>query len=220
MIAVDPVVLSAAFNEGNLPEFRSAGLPPVNDNELNTEVIRLKRRQAENIQDIITAKKLRHDSSGHVTIEDEKQVNEYLVKSIALETLPVIQRNLNFPQTIGNEIAQAIQPLTNQVAALTAQLAAHGTQLAAHGTQLAALTVQMRNSTAEHLEDDIFPPPHGAAPPPANFPRTVAGLVGLHPGPHLVAIENYYELAHTGDLTTRIRRLRREYGVRTIVVLP
>ena len=44
MIAMAPVVLSSAFNEGLLPEFHSAGLPAVGDQDLN--IIGLRKRQA------------------------------------------------------------------------------------------------------------------------------------------------------------------------------
>jgi hypothetical protein len=191
----------------------------------------------------MSSKKNRHDASGQFTTDDVEIVQEYIVKAIVLETLPVLQRNLHFPAVLGQEIQAAVvtaihpltaqvanlQPLTAQVANLTAQVAnlqPLTAQVATLNAQMATLITEsatnnalLRNSLAEHLDDVITPPFHGAVQPPQNFPKTVSELVTLRSGALLNAVETYYELAHTGTLIARLRQVRRAYGVRSIIVI-
>jgi len=181
---------------------------------------------------IISSKKNRHDASGQFTTDDVEIVQEYIVKAIVLETLPVLQRNLHFPAVLGQEIqaavVTAIHPLTAQVANLTAQVAnlqPLTAQVATLNAQMATLITEsatnnalLRNTIVEHLDDVITPPFHGAVQPPQNFPRTLSELVHLRSGALLSAVETYYGLAHTGTLIARLRQVRRAYGVRSIMV--
>jgi hypothetical protein len=100
--------------------------------------------------------------------------------------------------------------------AITAPLEAKLTSLEVKVTALevktTALEQKMSNGTATGDEDSIIPPQRDL-PPPQGFPCTVIELRNLVIGPHLIAIENYYGLVHSGSLFVRKNRVRRAYGL-------
>jgi outer membrane murein-binding lipoprotein Lpp len=69
------------------------------------------------------------------------------------------------------------------------------------------------NSTAIRDDDSIRPPLNGVTPLPFDFPTTIGELKSLIIGDQLRAIEDYYQLGHQGNLKTRLKRVRRAYGV-------
>jgi hypothetical protein len=81
------------------------------------------------------------------------------------------------------------------------------------------LNSRISNSTALLLDDELIPPRVvGNAVVPAEFPRTVNEILTLEDGSLLTQIENYYNLPHNGDINTRRRKVRREYGVGLILL--
>ena len=142
------------------------------------------------------------------------------MKCIILETLPTVQEVLQ-----ENALAAVLQPLVNQIAALTTQVTAvsnQQTQLSNQQTQLSNKQDSLRalfiNSLAESMDDTLTVPVMNHTAPPEFMPTTVGELMNLKTGANTIAIENYFNLPHTGNMALRMSRLRRAYGCRRILI--
>jgi hypothetical protein len=79
---------------------------------------------------------------------------------------------------------------------------------------------KISNSTAHNPEDELRPPRVvGGLNIPDQFPRTVADILALRPGPLLTQIENYYALPHQGAINIRKRRVIRAYGLGLLITI-
>ena len=104
-----------------------------------------------------------------------------------------------FAPTLQAVLQAALQPIRDVIAELRRDIA----ELR---RDIAGLHTSAHNSTITR-DDTVIPQPL------PNFPRTIHELHSLKPGEQITAIENYYRLSHTGNIETRINRIRRVYGV-------
>ena len=135
------------------------------------------------------------------------------MKCIILETLPTVQEVLQ-----ENALAAVLQPLVNQIAALTTQVTAVSNQQTQLSNKQDSLRALFINSLAESMDDILTVPFMNHTAPPEFMPTTVGELMNLQTGANTIAIENYFNLPHTGNMALRISRLRRVYGCRRILI--
>ena len=124
----------------------------------------------------------------------------------------------------------SLQPLVAQIAALTTSVTELQTQMTAVSNQQVAMQTQLSNeqdslralffnSLAETMDDTLTVPVMNHTAPPEFMPTTVGELMNLQTGANTIAIENYFNLPHTGNISLRISRLRRVYGCRRILIV-
>ena len=140
-----------------------------------------------------------------VMLTDIQQNQALMRQEITLiqQNQTTIQQN----QTLMRQEITAIQQVLTNIETKTAE-----NHLATQQA-IAFLNTKVSNATA-HLDDDVVEPPqNGLVAPNPEFPKTILEIRILQPGLLLISIENYYGLIHTGSINTRIRRVKRAYGV-------
>lgn len=177
-------------------------LPTINENDLSDGVfLRQTAATASQYCNKVTA--LYCHSPPLATLQDVKNAETYRA---ALEYV--------IDQSAGNLFDLAIrQCCTHDAQAL---LAADETEVREVLGDLidAAGEEHTQNMLAHKDYDEIFPPTNTTRmSPPSTFPRTVHDLRCLREGALLNEIEDFYGLAHAGDLESRIHNVRRVYGI-------
>jgi hypothetical protein len=93
-----------------------------------------------------------------------------------------------------------------------------------HSAKMQTSSTAIFNSTALTLDDELRPPLYFPTlvrgqpvprllQPPASAPRTVRDFEVLS-GSALTDVEEYYHVGHEGDVSERLGRLRKLYGMR------
>ena len=106
----------------------------------------------------------------------------------------------------------------SKLAVVDSKLAVVDSKIAVVDSKIAVLDSKISNGTALEDSDTLIPPQLNPieSPPPA-CPTTLHAMCMLETGQDLTSIENYYALSHTGSLKSRLNRLRRMYGVSSIL---
>ena len=180
-------------------------------------------RKREGAQYIRNLKRVAIEHNENVQTEDFESARSYRTSVEALETFSKIP-------AVGNVIGldQAIVQLTALVQQNHMQLTALVQQNHVLAQQklcnLEIIGAQSFNSSARSPDDTLQPPPYvpefvvgqqvpELVLPPPSAPRSVSDFVTLQ-DPHLAEVENYYHVNHQGPPKTRLRRLRRIFGMR------
>jgi len=189
-------------------------------------VLLIRKRQGRDYLSVIQSKRM-CDEGVLVTDVDEAEdyeLNSRLVGSTRLAHIqlgPMLEAINGTNLRIDNLATQMQQGFT-QISQRFTQIDQRFTQIDQRFTQIDQRFTQIErrlgNATANRDSDDIEPPQVGDIPPPGNFPTTIAALQRLEVGELLTNMENYYGLPHTSGLSKRLRRVRRAYGVGTVVM--
>ena len=189
----------------------------------NNPIIQERKRVALNY--CIDLDNLKRQFPRTVTPDDLTSASSYMNGIDLALKLPEIARHVhgiaenNILAAIG-EVQRQIVLQQQQLTQLQQQQVAMQQQQVAMQVQTAQALIQINNisikndNLASKFDDDPINPPVNGDNPGVEFPRTILELRNLSAGPLLIAVENYYNLVHTGTLTTRKNRIRRAYGVR------
>lgn len=166
--------------------------------------------------------KKRRISDHPATIAAEETAIEYGEKVMIMSHLPLIENNINFPNVGINHFQEMINALTvvmnGHFTNITNRFTNISNELALQSAAVRSMDAKLYNVTAIENDDNVRPPQLGNNPPPDNFPRTIGQVKGLQAGQLMTNIENYYGLSHQGNCNTRIRRIQRAYGIRSVQV--
>mmetsp|Transcript_16657 Transcript_16657/g.24182 ORF Transcript_16657/g.24182 Transcript_16657/m.24182 type:complete len:219 (-) Transcript_16657:914-1570(-) len=180
--------------------------PPITLTDMQDLTIR--KRQGKAYKRQLAAKRMKVEA---VNYQDLDAADDYVIKTVILDTIPAVQNLLNLPQFNGiQQLQQQIQQMQNQMQLNHVQINNQIQQLQNNHAQL---LVQVRNSTLLAVNirasnTDVLlklQNTHGAYPQqPLAYPSSKLDLRDNFTANQVLALLNFYEIIPEGNRKTQL----------------